>query len=156
MEKRYAGIGSRKTPPAIQDEMSQIARYLYRHDYTLVTGGAVGADQAFMRTAIRKVVFRPEHANDWSRIVVKKYLNDNARLDKISQYTYNLISRNVQIILGEWGEVPVDFVICWTPNAEIVGGTAYGIRCALDHKIPVYNLCDQQDRSSLKVFLETI
>ena len=35
---------------------------------------------------------------------------------------------------------PVDAVVCWTPNAVPVGGTATGIRMAEAAKIPVFNL----------------
>lgn len=44
----YAGIGSRKTPKEVCDLMSQVAQELYLRGGVLRTGGAEGADQAFI------------------------------------------------------------------------------------------------------------
>ncbi len=49
---RYAGIGSRDTPASILDLMTRIARRLSAREpwgYTLLSGGAAGADSAFER-----------------------------------------------------------------------------------------------------------
>ena len=45
--KHYTGVGSRETPPEILELMTKVARMLARGQWTLRTGGAVGADQAF-------------------------------------------------------------------------------------------------------------
>jgi hypothetical protein len=47
----YAGIGSRRTPPEILSLMRQTAAALAARGYTLRTGGAGGADQAFLEGA---------------------------------------------------------------------------------------------------------
>ena len=47
--KYYAGIGSRETPKEIQDWFKIVAKYLEKNGYTLRSGGAKGADQAFER-----------------------------------------------------------------------------------------------------------
>src|SRR5215217_6010795 len=43
----YTGIGSRKTPRSVMNEMTEIARVLEEHGYILRSGGAGGADSAF-------------------------------------------------------------------------------------------------------------
>lgn len=43
----YAGIGSRRTPPDVCADMTRIAQALGARGFTLRSGGAAGADQAF-------------------------------------------------------------------------------------------------------------
>ena len=40
----YTGIGSRKTPPGILAQMSELAAFLARSGWVLRSGGAPGAD----------------------------------------------------------------------------------------------------------------
>lgn len=63
-------------------------------------------------------------------------------MDKFSGYNerYNLDS-------------PVDFVVCWTKNGELKGGTALGMRIAKHYNIPIYNLAIDKDIESLKEFI---
>ena len=44
---RYAGIGARATPTAVLSDITVMAGWLARTDWTLSTGGADGADSAF-------------------------------------------------------------------------------------------------------------
>jgi hypothetical protein len=37
------------------------------------------------------------------------------------------------------------FVICWTPNGELKGGTAQAIKIAKNYGIPVFNLAIEKD-----------
>jgi hypothetical protein len=48
----YAGIGSRETPDDVLDLMSEVAAVLAHQGYILRSGGAPGADQAFLAGAI--------------------------------------------------------------------------------------------------------
>ena len=66
-----------------------------------------------------------------------------------------LMARNSQILLGEDLNSPVELVICWTPSANLVGGTAQGIRIAQANSIRVYNLARHADFSLIKDFLDT-
>lgn len=50
------------------------------------------------------------------------------------------MSRNSYQVLGENLSSPVDFVVCWTENGGLIGGTAQAIRIAYANKIPVFNL----------------
>src|SRR3954447_95843 len=49
--RAYAGIGSRRTPRRVLELMERIARVLAFDGYTLRSGHAEGADQAFERGA---------------------------------------------------------------------------------------------------------
>ena len=44
----YAGIGSRRTPDDVLRLMSRLAAQLYQRSWVLRTGGADGADDAFL------------------------------------------------------------------------------------------------------------
>ena len=60
--------------------------------------------------------------------------------DKCNEWARGMHSRNCHQILGYDLQSPVDAVICWTPNGNMVGGTATAIRIALKYNIPVFNL----------------
>ena len=66
-------------------------------------------------------------------------------------------SRNCHQILGYDLQSPVDAVVCWTPDGNVVGGTATAIRIALKYNIPVFNLgCADKDAvvQEIKSFLK--
>ena len=52
--KPYTGIGSRETPTAILDLMIAIGGVLAQRGFTLRSGGADGADDAFEQGCILK------------------------------------------------------------------------------------------------------
>ena len=60
--------------------------------------------------------------------------------DNLSQGAKKLMARNACQVFGITGDQPVDFIICWTPNGEITGGTGQALRIAKDFNIPVFNL----------------
>ena len=60
--------------------------------------------------------------------------------DKCNEWARGMHSRNCHQILGYDLQSPVDAVICWTPDGNVVGGTATAIRIALKYNIPVFNL----------------
>lgn len=150
--KRYAGIGSRETPKDILLEMTRIATKLADKDYTLLSGGASGADSAFESgCGVSKEIYLPyngfqkkwidgktrfgysDEAVDIARNVVEhwEYLNSTARA---------FHSRNVHQVLGRDCKTPVNFVVCWTEHGKFVGGTATALKLAKANKIPIYNL----------------
>jgi hypothetical protein len=145
--KFYAGIGSRQTPPDILEFMEKVAIKLDSDGYILRSGGAEGADRAFERGVSnpnKKQIFYAKHAPLWAFDEVKKYIpTDRSGFDGWSPYVRKLLARNMCQILGENGDSPVEFVVCWTPSTvytdSSAGGTAYAIRCALAYNIPVYN-----------------
>jgi len=137
--KYYAGIGSRKTPDDILNKMVDIADDLEKRGYTLRSGGAIGADQAF-EFGIDKdentEVLRPDDATEEAIELASLH---HPAWDKCTEYAKKLHGRNVMIIMGPDLMKSVEFVVCWSPNEEY-GGTALGIRIARKFDIPIYNL----------------
>jgi hypothetical protein len=159
--KAYAGIGSRSTPFDIQLVMRDIAAAL-ENDYILRSGGADGADDAFLEGVTRKLrsartqiflpgghfrrhVARLDGCIDatklpaWSKALgmVGKY---HPALDRLTPFTKKLMARNAMQVLGPNLDDPVKFVICWTPEGRLVGGTSYALRIAADYGIQIRNL----------------
>jgi len=139
MKKFYAGVGSRETPRDILNIMTIIS-YSLRHEYTLRSGGAIGADTAFQSGAgFNRVIYKAHHATADAIELASTYHPNWKACKGIAK---KLHGRNMQIVLGEGLAEPVEFVLCWTPGAKLVGGTAMAIRVAEDKDIPVFNLAD--------------
>lgn len=168
MTRVYAGIGSRRTPPDVLELMATLARRLLREGWTLRTGGASGADEAFMlgagmfpksidlylpwpgfrahtscRLAMpseRAIEIAKAHHPAW------RSLNGSAR---------SLVARNTHQILGADCASPSAFVLCWTPDGaetetdEGTGGTGQAIRVAVACGIPVWNLARKERREQI-------
>lgn len=149
----YAGIGSRETPPEVLERMAKIGYFLARHGYTLRSGGAKGADAAFEKGCVaakgKKEIFLSRDERAWAREEVQHYLDFGRDFSRFSSYVQGLLARNMMQVLGQNGDQPVQFVICWTPGAGDIGGTRYAIRCARAHNIPVYNLADPTQAEAL-------
>ncbi len=162
MGKFYAGIGSRETPMHIQEKMTEIASILERRGYTLRTGYAIGADQAFGRGTLKKEVFNPDDyyikgvqykytREEWAfaERTLKKYhpafqKGGNGIKSKAKR---DLLARNTFQIFGVGDATKnSEFVIGYTPDGaettttQETGGTGQAIRISNDYDIPVYNL----------------
>lgn len=155
----YAGIGSRECPPDVCKQMTEIANHLGNLGYTLYSGGAEGADDAFERGASRKKIFLPwdgfngRHV-DGNLYVVPPYVEDLAKKfhpagDRLKQGALKMMSRNCYQVLGPDLKSPVDFVICWTKDGKASGGTGQAIRIAESLAIPVFNLKERDRIRSL-------
>jgi len=175
----YTGIGSRKTPRDILEQMNEIAMLLADRNWILRSGGAPGADTAFESGCSvvkgKKEIFLP-----W-----KNFNNNNSNLYNVSQTAeavsckiWNetfpdswkhirrpvqlLMSRNVHQILGEKLKEPSSFVICWTPDgvetqqkrSGKTGGTGQAIALANNIGIPVFNLFNAPALEKLFKFIE--
>jgi len=156
----YAGIGSRKTPKDMLEFMTKIATILQQKGYTLRSGRAFGCDAHFERGSNgAKEIFLSKDALPWAFEMAKKYVpNDRPKtFDTWDPYVRGLLARNMMQILGEDGNKPVEFVVCWTPqgdyNSSEVGGTGYALRLALDRGIPIYNLNYPEQLELFKVFI---
>ena len=134
----YAGIGNRVLPEETRFELRMIAYSMSRLGWSLRTGGAEGADRAFMdgHGAARVEVFGPEDATDAAMAMAATYhpawwaCDDHAR---------RLLGRNAQIILGRNLDDPVAAVLAYAAD-KTRGGTALGMRIARAHGIPAVNL----------------
>lgn len=150
--RTYAGIGSRETPQEILDQMERLASCLESEGFTLYSGGADGADKAFERGVDmhddNKKIFLP-----WKRFnssfspyhepspkafkIAEQY---HPAWERLSQPAKYLMARNSHQVLGEDLESPVAFVVCWTKNGGVTGGTGQAMRIAIDNNIPIFNL----------------
>jgi hypothetical protein len=149
---KYAGIGSRKTPKTILLAFTEIARRLERHSFLLRSGGAEGADSAFEAgvQSLKEIYL----ANDSTVEAEKIAESVHPAWHNCSSYAKKLHGRNVFQILGREMNDPVDFVICYTENGLVKGGTATAIKIAINHKIPVFNFGNKQDIRKLFAFLK--
>lgn len=150
---RYAGIGSRETPPMICSLMVIIGSFLSSHyDAILVSGGADGADTAFERgcDAVNglKEIWLPEAgfnrreskligASKDAYIVAERYV---PHWKKCNAWARAAHARNCHQVLGADLLTPVSFVVAWTPEGALMGGTATALRIAMDKEIPILNL----------------
>lgn len=154
---RYAGIGSRETPLHVCKYIrTNLAPKLCKEGWKLLSGGAVGADQAFMENVPPDkreiyVTRRLPGLVDPSIIYAPRLKNWDRALETVEKFHPNpyalkkrgareLIARNSYQVLGSSLKDPVDMIVCWTLNGEIRGGTGQALRIAEHYKIPVYNL----------------
>lgn len=146
---RYAGIGSRDTPKAYLDAMTEVAHELRQQGWFLRTGGAQGADQAFEKGgAPRCDIIRP---TGWNipRSAFKTAQENHPAWQRCSPIARKLLARNVCIIHGRdpLNPEPVEFVLSWRPrevdgSLTENGGTALTVRIAKGYGIPVYDIED--------------
>ncbi|OAP92645.1 hypothetical protein A4H96_03760 [Acidithiobacillus ferrooxidans] len=139
--------------------MRKIAHRLSELGYTLLSGGAAGADSAFEEGCFgKKKIYLPwpgfRHLQGRHCVTLPsaeayrvaeaihptwKRLNDTAQA---------LMARNSHQVLGTDLRSPVDFVVCWTPDnceseatrSRNTGGTGQAIALANRWGIPVVNL----------------
>lgn len=153
----YAGIGSRDTPLKVQRQMTLLAETLEKYGFTLRSGNAVGADQAFaygvetkadiwlpwptFNREFRKV--KPHHnyiemsSDDTDADAsVNIYHPKGASLGPKSR---QFMARNFRQIIG-LDEPNSEFVIAWTPDGREVGGTSQALRIANKHNISIVNM----------------
>lgn len=154
--KYYAGIGSRETPADICELMVAIAGWLQRKNFTLRSGGAVGADRAFALGAwSNKELFLPwigfNGHFDSPRIdpdvalrAVKIAEQFHPAWEKCNAGARKMHTRNVYQILGADLETPSQFVVCWTKDGKASGGTGQALRIAASINIPIFNLHDPE------------
>jgi len=146
--KYYAGIGSRETPIELKEKIKFIVEYLNQKGYTLRSGGANGADSFFEEFAELKEIFLPwqNFNNNQSPlfnpsteafVMAEEY---HPRFKSLSSGGKKLMARNCHQVLGKDLKTPVDFIVCWTKNGTINGGTGQALRMAEKLNIPVYNL----------------
>jgi hypothetical protein len=155
----YAGIGARRTPGDVLRIMEGLACRLGAAGWTLRSGGALGADQAFEKGATRVggqcETFRTD--GGWS---ARGDLTPNGpspraydlaqafhpAWSRCSSRAQALHARNSHEVLGADLDTPVLFLVCWTPDGSLdgssrsSGGTGQALRLASAYCIPVFNL----------------
>lgn len=155
----YAGIGSRETPPEILAKMREHAAALAARGYTLMSGGAKGADQAFGFGAKGKArVFTTKDANDQTRTIAREI---HPAPKALKDYILDLMARNTNQIFGANLDTPVDFVLTWTPDGveshldrtQKTGGTGQAIEMASRKGVPVINMANEGWEAKLDAIL---
>lgn len=164
----YAGIGSTKTPQHVCGFMADVAEELARQGWTVRTGAAEGADSAFEEGARRAdqphftvptvELYLPWHRYNGRSVARLNSPEDDAfehaaryhpAWEQLDPKVRCLHARNSHIILGPALRRPVKFVVCWTPNAAVTGGTGQGLRVAAAYGIPVFNLARDEHMDRL-------
>lgn len=150
--KIYTGIGSRETPSATLEHMIRIAVTLAQRGFTLRSGGADGADDAFEQGA--QLARAPmEIYLPWAgfngRTKSPRYPGPEA-FDMAAKFhpawqhckegAMKLHARNCYQVLGADLRTPTQFVICWTPRGSGEGGTGQALRIAKAYNIPIFDL----------------
>jgi hypothetical protein len=152
MSKYYTGIGSRQTPREVIQELWHISWRLYELGYTLRSGGAQGADTAFADPLPPdgKVIYRPKDGVPaWAYTEVSKHMPpDRPQLGSMRAYVQDVLARNMLQVLGQDGDDPSEFLVCWTPAGLDDGGTGYALRCAKAHGVVAFNLKDTGRREA--------
>jgi len=166
MERFYTGIGSREATLDVCEKLERIAIRLAELDYVLRSGGAKGADRAFQRgaesvhgvTEIYKAKGKFKHMIPaWCFEEVKKHMPPNRPpFDSMEEHTRKLLARNMLQVLGEDGQAPSEFLVCWTPAGLTDGGTGYALRCAVAHGVMTYNLRNPIEEKAFDGFLREL
>lgn len=162
--KYYTGIGSRETPSDVCLFMTQIAGMFETAGMILRSGHADGADLAFengVESDTMKEIWVP-----WKGFAGSSSMNlpSNEAFELASKIhpawagltrgPRALHARNCHQVLGKDLATPSKMVICWTPNGEVVGGTATAIKLAKANKIPVLNLGKWKSTHSMSEALQ--
>ena len=159
MSKRsYAGIGSRSTPENLKPTIKALVEILNDKGFVLRSGGADGADLFFEEYSNPKMkeIFLPWPGFNGHKSGIYKPICKRAKRlaskfhpawDNLKDSVQNLIARNGYQILGENLDDPVEFVLCWTPNGKVQGGTAQAIKIANFLHIPVFNLYNEVEKA---------
>lgn len=152
----YTGIGSRETPQEYLDMFERMGIWLGLRGGILRSGGANGADSAFERGVDRLKEVHPELSKKEIYLPWKGFNNNNSPLytidhnaiviaqnihpnwDKLSSSVKKLMARNTYQIIGLDNTLS-DFVVCYTPNGDKIGGTSQAIRLAEQYDIPIFN-----------------
>ena len=164
IKKSYAGIGARKTPSLVLQDMNGIGAILRNKGYVLRSGGAKGADQAFEKGSaqlelglkMQKEIYIPWSGfngyDDNAPGIINAESLDNYKEAQVIAKTFHpawknlsstakkFHSRNVYQVLGLSLKDPSDFIVCWTPDGKASGGTGQAIRIGKAYGATIYNL----------------
>lgn len=134
--------------------MTLLAAQLAQTGWWLATGGAQGADTAFIEGApeTKRMIYLPWYNfNNWrgvqTRIMSAGQMNSCIGVAQLhhpawyrcSTQTRKLHARNVAILFGCNLDRPVRAVVAYTKHGAVTGGTGMGLRLAAAYDIPVFN-----------------
>jgi hypothetical protein len=168
----YTGVGSRSTPKPVLEVIDFIAANM-KADYTLRSGRAPGADQAFEYPAGSKAhLYIPWYnfgadvpINGNPRVIVPKgaLLRDAMSMAADIHKNWNAVSepdrllhaRNCFQVLGDDLNTPSELLICYAQpdRRSVKGGTRTAVELAKMFQIPIYNLFFPNEEEDLMDFL---
>lgn len=156
----YTGIGSRAAPPEQVKRAEEIGRILADDFFTLRSGHADGMDMAFEKGAISvdggMEIFLPWRGFNGAPKTDSRYIHKfnlgaeglaasiHPAWSRCTQGARKLHSRNCCQVLGEDLDDPTSFVLCWTSDGKVAGGTRTAIILAGMNDVPVYNLAEKE------------
>lgn len=146
----YTGIGSRETPLAIKNLMTEIAMHMASYDWILRSGGANGADLAFETGAgEKKEIYLPSKGfnnstsnlisligtcDDRAELLAEKVWNARSKQGDVhcvwsglKTFTKLLMTRNIYQVCGNDLKSISNVVICWTSDGKASGGTGQAL-----------------------------
>jgi len=155
--KSYAGVGSRKAPEVVLRVMTAFARVLGMSGLTLRSGAAPGTDTAFERgcdeVSGKKEIYLPREGFQGrcssepgclmtgqckrARLIASEI---HPMWSNCDDRSIEFHTRNVHQVLGEFLDVPVLFIITWTPRGIAFGGTRTAILLGRRYHVPTFNL----------------
>lgn len=156
MSVSYAGIGSRKSPAEVCSLATSLACWLADEGFELRSGHADGFDLAVEKGCDLvkgpKSIYLPKRRFNGS--ASQLFEVSEKALELASKYHPNwnavkpwhrpLLARNGYQVLGPNldSSTKSKFIVCWTKNGKLVGGTAQALRIAADpqYNIPIYNI----------------
>lgn len=156
----WAGIGSRgndREPmsPSVLADMTELARRMAADGWHLSSGGSDGSDTAFANgtPGEQRTIWLPWpgynnlsgpdcHPIPPDRLQQALELAErfHPAWESCKQGTRKLHARNGLILLGRDLDRPVHAVVAYTRGGQLQGGTAQGLRIAMEHNIPIFNL----------------
>jgi hypothetical protein len=157
----FAGIGSRQTPKEIIPIIEELSQQLIQLNFTLRSGGANGADSFWENSYDKfdgnKEIFlpwknfnnNPSELYEVCPVALKLAEKFHRNWSRLSPAAKKLHGRNCYQVLGKDLKTFSKFIICWTPNAELVGGTAQALRLSQYFNIPVFNLANESHKIKL-------
>ena len=146
--------------------MVRFGAAMARENILLRSGGANGADAAFEMGCDSengpKQIFLPwrgfnNNASKFYTAMDEAYeiaSRIHPAWDKCQQAAKKLHARNCHQILGPHLNDPSGLVVCWTPDGNVVGGTATAINLAEEHGIKILNMANPKELALVEEIIE--
>lgn len=149
----YTGVGAQLTPVPVGRVMAQLARQLAILGLTLRSGGADGADTFFEigcdeRRGAKEIYLPwpypdcrgPEFISEHPPAATAIFRGLHPHWKTWPRSSRLLHTRNIPQLLGRDVASPSRFVLTWTQDGALRGGTRTVLMLAEQHGVPVYNL----------------
>lgn len=166
--RTYTGIGSRTINHSTHALLRTCAGHLKDHGWTLRSGHAPGADQAFeIGAGNASQIFLPWPRFESARacpggaLVMGEPLPDAYAIaanhhpvwHSLPLAAQKLHARNSHEVLGPELSSPSSFVLCWTKDSK--GGTEQALRIARAHGIRIFDVADDFVREHIEQWCES-